>query len=69
MFVLQVIMVFFQMNNNEVSDWNTVNNLSDLKKLATVYLEKNPVADDPMYRRKLKMIAPSLSQIDATLCR
>lgn len=57
------------MNNNEVSDWKCVDRLSALKKLATVYLEKNPVAEDPMYRRKLKMIAPSLTQIDATLCR
>lgn len=57
------------MNNNEVSDWKTVDRLSALGKLATVYLEKNPVAEDPMYRRKLKMIAPSLTQIDATLCR
>lgn len=38
------------------------------KSLNTVYLERNPVAEDVMYRRKLKMIAPSLTQIDATLC-
>lgn len=57
------------MNNNEVSDWKSVDRLSALKNLVTVYLEKNPVAEDPMYRRKLKMIAPSLTQIDATLCR
>lgn len=52
-----------------MSEWSTVDNLKSLKKLATVYLEKNPVADDPMYRRKLKLIAPTLTQIDATLCR
>lgn len=57
------------MNNNEVSDWKCVERLAALKSLATVYLEKNPLADDPMYRRKLKMIAPTLTQIDATLCR
>ncbi|CAH2019306.1 unnamed protein product [Acanthoscelides obtectus] len=58
-----------RINNNEISDWNTVECLSAVKTLATVYLEKNPVAEDPMYRRKLKLIAPSLTQIDATLCR
>lgn len=57
------------MNNNEVADWKSVEKLSALKSLATIYLEKNPVAEDPMYRRKLKMIAPTLTQIDATLCR
>lgn len=57
------------MNNNDVRDWKCVDRLAALKNLATIYLEKNPVAEDPVYRRKLKMIAPSLTQIDATLCR
>lgn len=57
------------MNDNKVSDWTSVENLKSHEKLQTVYLERNPVADDPAYRRKLKMIVPSLTQIDATLCR
>jgi protein phosphatase 1 regulatory subunit 7 len=35
----------------------------------TVYLERNPLAEDPAYRRKLAMALPSLKQIDATMCR
>jgi protein phosphatase 1 regulatory subunit 7 len=34
-----------------------------------VYLEANPLAQDAAYRRKLKLIVPTLTQIDATLCR
>lgn len=57
------------MNDNKVNDWNNVENLKAHTSLQTVYLERNPVAEDPAYRRKLKMIVPSLTQIDATLCR
>jgi protein phosphatase 1 regulatory subunit 7 len=58
-----------QLNNNLVDDWTSVQNLTSNKKLVTVYLEQNPVANDPSYRRKLKIMLPWLSQIDATLCR
>ena len=43
--------------------------LSACPSLATVYLEYNPVAKDPQYRRKLKLACPTLTQIDATLCK
>lgn len=56
------------MNDNEVSEWTCVEKLEANKKLSTVYLERNPVASDPAYRRKLKLIVPWLNQIDATLC-
>nr|CAI5848217.1 unnamed protein product [Callosobruchus analis] len=36
------------------------------KSLATVYLEKNPVAENPS-PRKLKLIAPSFTQINHAL--
>jgi protein phosphatase 1 regulatory subunit 7 len=58
-----------QLNNNLVDDWTSVENLTSNKNLVTIYLEHNPVAKDPSYRRKLKIILPWLSQIDATLCR
>jgi protein phosphatase 1 regulatory subunit 7 len=58
-----------QLNDNLVGDWTSVQNLTSNKKLVTVYLEHNPVANDPSYRRKLKIMLPWLSQIDATLCR
>lgn len=56
------------MNDNEVSDWSSVETLAANKKLSTVYLERNPVANDPAYRRKIKLLIPWLNQIDATLC-
>lgn len=62
------VIINFQLNDNEVSDWNCIQNLGVLKNLSTVYLERNPVAADSAYRRKLKMMIPSLNQIDATLC-
>ena len=43
--------------------------LSAATQLQTVYLERNPLANDVNYRRKLKMALPSLTQIDATLTR
>lgn len=58
-----------QMNDNSVSDWSCVNALAANKKLATVYLERNPIASDGTYRNKLKLAVPWLTKIDATLCR
>ena len=62
-------LIGFQINDNNISDWTCIEKLGVLTKLTTVYLERNPVAEDPAYRRKLKMLIPSLTQIDATLCR
>lgn len=57
-------------NDNEINNWPLVEKeLSQLKQLSTVYLERNPLASDVMYRKKLMLIAPSLMQIDATMCR
>lgn len=58
---------FLQINDNQVNDWCCISQLGKLP-LSTIYLERNPVANDPAYRRKLKMSIPSLNQIDATLC-
>lgn len=57
------------MNNNEIEEWTTIENLTVNKKLQTVYLEHNPIAKDPNYRRKIKLLLPWLVQLDATLCR
>lgn len=60
---------FFKLNDNQVSEWSNIDEeLKENKKLSTIYLERNPIANDPTYRRKLKLLIPSLSQIDATLC-
>lgn len=56
------------MNDNEVNDWNSITQLGALNSLSTIYLERNPVAADAGYRRKLKLLISSLNQIDATLC-
>lgn len=40
-----------------------------MKKLETIYLEHNPISKDSAYRRKMKLIMPWITQIDATLAR
>ncbi|TGZ46494.1 Serine/threonine-protein phosphatase [Temnothorax longispinosus] len=57
----------FWMNNNEIEDWSTLESLKANKKLQTVYLENNPIAKDPNYRRKIMLLLPWLEQLDATL--
>lgn len=57
------------MNNNQIEDWNAIENIVENKKLQTVYLEHNPITKDPNYRRKIKLLLPWLNQLDATLCR
>jgi protein phosphatase 1 regulatory subunit 7 len=60
--------VSLQANDNEIADWNTVDQLKFNPKLETVYLERNPLARDVQYRMKLKLAIPWLKKIDATLC-
>lgn len=57
------------LNDNQVDDWHNLQILENLPALQTLYLERNPVATDAMYRKKLMLIAPKLQQIDATICR
>ncbi len=57
------------LNDNAVDDWNELRHLEHMKELGTVYLERNPIQKSADYRRKLKLALPSLTQIDATLCR
>ncbi len=59
-------MVFF---SPQVDDWNQLKHLEHMKELQTIYLERNPIDRGADYRRKLKLALPSLTQIDATLCR
>jgi len=35
------------MNDNQLSDWPEVDKLAGLKKLNTVYMERNPIWHDP----------------------
>lgn len=57
------------MNNNKIEDWSAIEHLVPNKKLKTVYLEHNPITKDANYRRKMKLLLPWLTQLDATLCR
>lgn len=59
----------FWFNDNLVEDWAQLDGLTGASKLATVYFERNPIQKDVNYRRKIKMALPSLTQIDASLCR
>ena len=67
----------FQFNDNQVSNWEDLKQLEPLKKLETVYLERNPIwrdqsdrnKSDPNYRRKIMLLLPWVRQIDATYVR
>lgn len=67
--VLRIIFTLLQLNDNEVADWNCVEKLTANKNLVTVYLERNPLAKDAAYRRKVMLTLPWLQQLDATMCR
>lgn len=58
----------FWANDNQVDDWHNVQLIEKLPNLKTIYLERNPVASEASYRKKLMLIAPKLTQIDATMC-
>ena len=60
------------LNSCGLNDWKDLDSgLSPIKdNLDVIYLEHNPLqVDDANYRRKVKMICPNLSQIDATGCQ
>lgn len=57
----------FWINDNQIDDWKCLDNLKDNEKLETVYLERNPIAADVQYRKKVMLAIPWLQKIDATL--
>lgn len=58
------------LNSCSIDSWKDVDAaLAPLKQLDVIYLEHNPVQEDVMYRKKLQLISPSLTQIDAALCK
>jgi len=58
------------LNSCSIESWKDVDAaLAPLKQLDVIYLEHNPVQEDVMYRKKLQLISPSLTQIDASLCK
>ena len=64
-----------QFNDNNLANWDDLRQFESLKKLETVYFERNPLwfdssdsrKPDPSYRRKVKLAIPWIQQIDATL--
>lgn len=59
----------FWLNDNEITNWKCIDELRENPKLETVYLERNPIAKDVQYRKKLLLAVPWLKKIDATLCQ
>jgi protein phosphatase 1 regulatory subunit 7 len=69
-FHLWRLIVLEQLNDNNISNWHDLQHLQSCTHIDTIYLERNPIAQDPMYRNKLRVsLPPSLKQIDATYCR
>lgn len=62
------LMSEFWLNDNEIEDWKCINALKTNEALETVYFERNPIANDIQYRKKLILAIPWLQKIDATLC-
>ncbi|KAI9913832.1 hypothetical protein PsorP6_005136 [Peronosclerospora sorghi] len=57
------------LNDNHIAHYADVENLMPLVGLRTLYLERNPLALDFEYRKKLEELLPQLDQIDATPAR
>lgn len=68
-FINKLLDILLQANSNQITDWKNIDNLRNNKKLATVYLEYNPLSKDVQYRTKIRLALPWLQKIDATLCR
>jgi protein phosphatase 1 regulatory subunit 7 len=54
------------LSGNEIASFDDVQPLATVP-LETIYLEYNPLQDDPLYRKKLAQTIPSLKQIDANM--
>lgn len=53
-------------SGNKIASFDDVVCIKDVH-LDTIYLEYNPIQEDPMYRRKIAELLPGLKQIDATM--
>ena len=54
-------------SGNDIKTFDDIEHLRELTELDGVYLEYNPVASEFEYRKKVAELAPSLTQIDATM--
>lgn len=53
------------MNDCKIANWKEIDILRDVPTLRTVYLERNPIYTDTMYRKKIMITLPQATQIDA----
>lgn len=54
-------------SGNKIASFTDVEPLRQIAGLETIYLEYNPLQTEPLYRKKLAEILPSLKQIDANM--
>ena len=54
-------------SGNDIKTFHDIEHIRELTELDGVYLEYNPVASEFEYRKKVAELAPSLTQIDATM--
>jgi protein phosphatase 1 regulatory subunit 7 len=54
-------------SGNKIASFTDVEPLRGITGLETIYLEYNPLQSEPLYRKKLAEILPSLKQIDANM--
>ncbi|GKY99910.1 hypothetical protein MPSEU_000944600 [Mayamaea pseudoterrestris] len=56
------------LSGNKIATFADVSCLSKLgQSLDTIYLEYNPLQEDPLYRKRIAELLPSLTQIDANM--
>jgi protein phosphatase 1 regulatory subunit 7 len=55
------------LSGNKISTLEDIQALSALPSLDTIYLEYNPLQEDPLYRKMIVEVMPCLKQIDANM--
>jgi hypothetical protein len=55
------------LSGNKIATFEDIQALSALPSLDTIYLEYNPLQEDPLYRKKIVQVMPCLKQIDANM--
>jgi len=66
-----IVACILKANDNELDEWDDIEELKKCPALCTVYLERNPIQTQvpTQYRRRLMALLPGLKQIDATYTR
>lgn len=57
------------MNNNLIESLKDIEHLNHLPLLNTVYLCRNPVASDPLYRKRIIETCKSIEYLDANFVK